>query len=267
MGGCLVQHSSRSNRNIATFAWQLDLRNNVIYLEDDLHNVFLHMPQLQTLLMDDNYIVSTTGLPTQFAKLQSLQKLSLSYNLLQGEFDGSVFEGMSLLSHLELESNYIKGGIPSSLAYLPNMEYLYMRRNSLTFPLEDLIGPGKIPNVFALWLDGNNVTGTIPSTIGDLSSLASFSVTNSSLTGTIPPEMGLLTDMRRCWLFSNQLTGTIPNTLAMWFDIQVFEVYDNELTGTMPNLMCGHVANSTYKYKTLSADCDEISCYCCTACY
>ena len=245
----------------------MDLQSNYIYMEDDLHDVFLHMPQLQELVLDDNYIVSTTGVPAQFSALKSIQKISLSYNLLQGELDGTTFAPLTQLEHLELESNYISGGVPQTIAGNPILVYLYLRRNWLSFELNELIRPGNLPKIFALWLDSNDVSGTIPTEIGLLTDLASFSATNCTLSGPLPAELGDLQYMRRIWLYGNELVGPIPQTHDRWSDLQVFEVYDNLLTGKMPQAICDEIASSTYEFRTLSADCREVDCQCCSQCY
>ena len=245
----------------------LDFTTNFIYMEADHHFLWTIMPNLLELTMDDNYFIAEQGLPYQFVGLQSIQKISLSYNLLQGQFDGSLFSQMSTLQHLEIESNYIEGPLPKELLSLDSLIYLYVRRNSLEIDLNNVFAEGHLPSIFALWLDGNVIGGTIPAAIGRYTDLASLSITESDLTGPLPTEMGQLINMRRCWLYDNSLTGPIPSTLNNWGQLQVLELYDNDLTGTMPMAVCDAVEASEYEFRTLSADCSEVDCdNCCTEC-
>ena len=64
--------------------------------------------------------------------------------------------------------------------------------------------------VTELDLDGNNLTGTLPSAIGNLASLQWLSLSHNQLSGSIPVEIGNLTDLRRLHLDSNSLSGAIP---------------------------------------------------------
>lgn len=250
---------------------KLELSSNLIYMDETNHELWTLLPSLRDLIMDDNFFISETGIPQEFAGLQSIEKISLSFNLLQGSFDTDVFEQMPNLIHFEAESNYIQGPLPDTMLKLPNLTYIYLRSNSVSMALSDILLPGNLPLLFALWLDGNQITGDIPSSIGAFNGIASFSITDAGLTGSLPSEMGLLTDLQRLWLYNNQLTGSIPTeAAASWTKIEVFEVYGNELTGVMPTSICNAVQSSDYSFATLSADCDEIVCdpnTCCTECY
>lgn len=247
---------------------ELDFTTNFIYMEDDQHAVWKYMTQLRMLRMEDNFIVSTDGLPAEFAGLVNLEKLELSYNLLQGVMTDAVFQGMLKLQHLELESNYLSGEIPAAMGALTDLTYLYARRNLLTVTLSDMIVTNSYPSLFSLWLDNNAVTGSIPTALGTLTGLASFSVTNATLTGAIPTEFGLLTDLKRVWLYDNQLTGALPSQLDKLAKLEVFEIHDNLLTGAMPQTICSSVAASDYEFRMLTADCERVSCdNCCTLCY
>ena len=246
----------------------IDFTTNFIYMEGSSHFVWSILPNLVEMTMDDNYFIAENGLPAQFLGLKSIQKISLSYNLLQGSFDGALFEELQTLQHLEVESNYIEGALPESLVSLPSLIYLYVRRNSLTIDLDELFQPGNLPSIFALWMDANEIGGSIPTAIGLYTDLASLSMTESDLTGPLPTELGQLVNMRRCWLYDNALTGPIPTQLNNWGQLQVLELYGNDLTGDMPMAVCDAVGASEYEFRTLSADCEEVACQnCCTECF
>ena len=122
-----------------------------------------------------------------------------------------------------------------------------------------------------MWLDGNAITGTIPTEIGLMTGLASFSAANATLTGTIPEEIGNLNQLRRLWLFNNELTGTIPEALSKLELLEVVELHGNKLKGDMPDGVCTAVGKSDYEYKSLTSDCKKaVDCAtpdCCTECF
>jgi len=206
----------------------LDLTTNSLYIEGASWDVFRQFTNLQSLLMDDNYLSDNNGIPAVLGDCTSLKKIRLSYNLLGGELDGKVIQKLTKLTHLEIESNYLEGSIPSELGNMDRLIYLYLRRNALTFNL-DFIKSGKLKSLFALWLDSNLITGTIPTQIGSLTELASLSMTNGTLTGTIPSELADIATLRRLWLYGNKLTGSIPTELASLTNLEVFEVQENNL--------------------------------------
>lgn len=249
----------------------LDFTDNIMHMRDDDFEVFNSLSNLRTFLMDDNFLYHDKGLPPQFVAMSNLEKMTLSYNVFEGELDSEapVLGSMTKLTHLELESNYFNGTIPSAIGKMDQLTYLYLRRNSMSFKL-DFLKTGQFDNLFALWLDGNDITGTIPTEIGSLTSLASFSVANASLRGPIPSEIGNLAQLRRLWLFENELTGQIPQELNELKLLEVLELHKNDLIGNMPEGVCSAVKDSDYEFKSLTSDCSgQVTCdkLCCTQCF
>ena len=88
--------------------------------------------------------------------------------------------------------------------------------------------------VYSLTFPDNNLTGTIPSEVGKLTSLDSISLENNKLTGTIPDFSGL-TNLDSLELENNELTGDIP-ALDGLTSLYTFNLSGNELTGDIPDL-------------------------------
>mmetsp|Transcript_51450 Transcript_51450/g.124220 ORF Transcript_51450/g.124220 Transcript_51450/m.124220 type:complete len:509 (+) Transcript_51450:213-1739(+) len=251
----------------------LDLTSNSISMRGDDFDVFLSMNNLKTLLMDDNFMYHSSGLPSQMGALINLEKIRLSYNLFEGALesgDQPVIGGMTKLTHLEIESNFLTGDLPTAISQMPQLVYLYMRRNDMTFNL-DFMKAGQNRDMFALWLDSNGLTGSIPTEIALMPDLASLSLTNSTLSGPIPTELGTLTNLRRLWLYNNKLTGNIPTQLNQLSQLEVVELHSNDLVGDMPSGICDAVGKADYEFKSLTSDCkSEVNCAspdCCTDCF
>jgi hypothetical protein len=88
---------------------------------------------------------------------------------------------------------------------------------------------------------GNNpgLTGTIPSSLGSLMSLTWLGLYNlgpRGLTGTIPSSLGSLTRLTNLALGASSLTGTIPSSLASLTSLTAISLWRNQLTGTVPPL-------------------------------
>lgn len=67
--------------------------------------------------------------------------------------------------------------------------------------------------VVQLDLKTNNLTGTLPVEIGNLTELQYLNFGGNAITGTIPPECGRLTKLVMLGLYQNQLSGEIPQEL------------------------------------------------------
>ena len=100
-------------------------------------------------------------------------------------------------------------------------------------------GNGRVTN---LDLNDNQLSGTIPTQLGNLANLEELLLTRNQLTGTIPAELGSLTSMEILALGGNQLTGTIPTWLGSLANLEELYLWENELTGTIPAEM-GSLAN------------------------
>ena len=89
-------------------------------------------------------------------------------------------------------------------------------------------------HVTQLYPYGNNLVGTIPSSIGNLTYLEILSLFNNKLTGNIPASLGSLTNLGYLALYNNQLTGSIPTELGNLTNLTVLTLDINQLTGNIP---------------------------------
>lgn len=69
-------------------------------------------------------------------------------------------------------------------------------------------------NVVGLTLFGNNLRGSIPPELGNLTNLRSLVLDTNELSGPIPKELGKLTNLTQLRLYNNNLTGEIPSEVA-----------------------------------------------------
>jgi len=101
-----------------------------------------------------------------------------------------------------------------------------------------IVGSDTVTNVTGLDLWDNNLAGTIPPAIGDLSELSSLDLSYNLLTGNIPPELGYLNKLEELWLSgdgdSNRLSGPIPAELGDLVSLHELGLDGNVLTGTIP---------------------------------
>ena len=101
--------------------------------------------------------------------------------------------------------------------------------------------------VTSIDLNANNLNGTIPNEIGDLTSLGDLNFDVNLLSGAIPLEIGSLTNLTRLSISSNQLTGTIPSEIGNLTNLTEFVLSGNQLTGVLP-IEIGNLSSLTRLY-------------------
>ena len=110
--------------------------------------------------------------------------------------------------------------------------------------------------VTSLNLANNNLVGTLPDELGNLTSLTALTLNKNQLTGEIPdlsaslvyvyldenqltgeiPDLSGLTGLTNLYLNQNQLTGEIPASLGGLTNLLQLALWGNQLTGEIPDL-------------------------------
>lgn len=94
-----------------------------------------------------------------------------------------------------------------------------------------------LPHVWGInFFDNNNVTGSLPVELGNLTKLRNLIIRDGSLTGNIPEEVYALQDMLQIQLFNHQLTGNISSSIQNLTNLQVLDIRGNNFSGTLPDL-------------------------------
>ena len=113
------------------------------------------------------------------------------------------------------------------------------RVTALATPFNQLSGElpsalGNLANLEELDLAENRLTGAIPSELGNLSNLTALTLASNQLTGAMPVELGNLANLTVLTLASNQLTGAIPSELGNLANLEELTLAGNQLTGCIP---------------------------------
>ncbi|KAK4418913.1 Receptor-like protein 6 [Sesamum alatum] len=170
----------------------------------------------------------------KFPKLAShlrLSRLDLSSNQLKGDVPNWIWEiGNVSLVHLNLSFNELHGF--QKPYKFPSLSVLDLHSNKFQ-------GELPIPPLFSVYVDYsfNYFSNSIPKDIGNFISDASFfSASNNNLTGEIPTSICNATSLQVLDLSSNAFTGSIPPCLPMenW-SLGVLSLGRNNLSGNIPD--------------------------------
>ena len=101
-------------------------------------------------------------------------------------------------------------------------------------------------NLESLDLSINQLSGEIPSCIGDLTNLNFIHLEYNQLSGEIPSEIGNLTNLEYLFLGVNELIGEIPVEIGNLTNLTILELNNNQLTGDIPESICFLFENNCY---------------------
>ncbi|XP_058733045.1 receptor-like protein EIX1 [Vicia villosa] len=214
----------------------------------DLTDYSLHVENLQWmvglvslkyLVLDgvDLSLLAETDWVSALGQFPYLIELHLSYCQLSGHIPSPPSHNFTSLAVLDLSTNnfvskipdwlvnittlqYIDiglsglyGKIPLGLRDLPKLQYLNLwDNNNLTASCSELFmkGWGKIEQ---LGLSFNKLYGTLPSSLGNLTSLTYLDLSFNAIEGVIPSSIGQLCNLNSLDLSENNMAGTLPEFL------------------------------------------------------
>jgi len=96
-----------------------------------------------------------------------------------------------------------------------------------------------------LQLEYNNLSGSLPAEIGNLSSLANLYLSGNQLTGALPENLKNLASLEYLAIGGNQLSGTLPAWIGDLSNLKEMLLYDNQFTGPIPDEI-GNLAQLNY---------------------
>ena len=125
---------------------------------------------------------------------------------------------------------------------------------------------GRIQRISLWW---NGLSGTLPSELSFLSdSLEGINITGGSISGTVPSSFGNLAKLKELSLSEQCLTGTLPESLSSLKRLEIVNFFANDhLSGSLNALCRNDIIN------WFAADCGDcpgsesrIRCDCCVCC-
>ncbi|EXB51259.1 putative LRR receptor-like serine/threonine-protein kinase [Morus notabilis] len=191
-----------------------------------------------------------SGKVPSFAGLSDLYMLTIHKNNLGYGEEGDLDFIYSLLNCTNLQvaaidGNNLGGVLPVSISnFSTKLNLLAFGRNQITGSIPT--GIGNLINLVALGLEENHLSGHIPETIGRLKSLNSLSLEDNKLSGAIPSSLGNLTSLIALTLMLNNLRGSIPPSLGECKSLLAMNLSRNNLSGPIPKQVIALQSLSQY---------------------
>ncbi|KAG8077622.1 hypothetical protein GUJ93_ZPchr0007g4538 [Zizania palustris] len=171
-------------------------------------------------------------IPPELGQLTQLQWLNLEMNNLTGGVPTS-FRNLTMISVLDISFNSLTGPVPRSI-FGDALTELYIDENKLSGDVSFLADLSRCKSLKYLVMNTNYFTGSIPASIGNLSSLQIFKAFQNQISGRIPDMLTNQSNMLFMDLRNNRFTGEIPASITEMKSLQMADLSFNELVGTIP---------------------------------
>ena len=188
--------------------------------------------QLKYLVMGSCHIGPT--FPAWLQSKKDLQYLDLSNASISSSIPNWFWNISYNLQYLILYHNQLQGQLPNSNIgkFLPNLYFLSLSGNGITGTIPDSVG--HLTSLEVIDFSSNNLTGSIPSTINNCSSLIVLDLGNNNLFGMIPKSLDQLQRLKSLHLNHNKLSGELPSSLRNLTGLDVLDLSYNNLSGQIP---------------------------------
>lgn len=131
-------------------------------------------------------------------------------------------------------------------------------------------GLGDLTALTTLLLGSDPISGVVPDQLGNLTQLSTLQINFTSVAGSIPPSLGNLTQLTTLRLNNNSLTGLVPPSLSTLVNLVTLDLSENflaggfyspGLSGTVPSIFSGMTQLQTLNlaFNSFSGDFPDIS--------
>ncbi|CAI5476209.1 unnamed protein product [Closterium sp. Yama58-4] len=209
------------------------------YFSGPIPDAFSSLTNLQFGQLDRCFF---TALPAALPELASgALTFSASGNLFS-DIPATFPASSATVDTLDLSSNRITS-LPTEISLMSDLRQLNLANNQLSITLGDVTWSG-LPSLEGLYLGFNEITGSIPAEVSDISNLKTLQLQNNSLSDAVPDEIGSLVNLTALDLSNNGFTGDLPESLNALSFLLRLVLANNELTGPLPQPYLG--ANSKF---------------------
>ncbi|XP_021831831.1 tyrosine-sulfated glycopeptide receptor 1-like [Prunus avium] len=196
------------------------------HLEGQIQAEILSLKSLSFLVLGGSRFTNLTWAMKILMSFKSLHTLSLAGSY-EGEgmpYDDDMvdFDGFQNLRLFSLAGSDLTGQIPAWFSKLKNLEFLELSFNQITGPIPMIV------------LSNNNISGDIPTEIGQLQFLQELYLDSNNFSDVIPDQISNLKNLEVLNLSMNLLSGIIPSSLVSLNFLREFNASYNNLEGPIP---------------------------------
>ncbi len=133
-------------------------------------------------------------------------------------------------------SNWLSGNVSTWYGVtVANNRVLEVRlsQNNLLGSLPSSLG--NLTGMSLLYLSSNNLSGAVPTSLSGLSSLEKLYLDRNQLVGPFPSQLQSISSLKELYLSYNNFYGTIPSSINNLANLQMIWLDGNAMSGTIPS--------------------------------
>ncbi|RCV26888.1 hypothetical protein SETIT_5G281400v2 [Setaria italica] len=213
--------------------WILSLANNQI--AGVIPEAIGNLSNLEIIDLFGNRL--TGPVPVSFQNLLNLRRIWFNCNQLSGNLNFlAALSKCRSLDTINIANNTFTGMLPPYMGNLSTvLQYFIADYNMITGSIPSTLA--NLSNMLVISLGGNNLSGKIPTTISAMKNLQELNLSSNSLSGTIPAEISRLTSLVYLNLGGNKLSGSIPSSVSSLSQLQDMTLSQNSLSSTIPTTL------------------------------
>ncbi|PVH33683.1 hypothetical protein PAHAL_8G044700 [Panicum hallii] len=191
-----------------------------------------NLSKLYDLNLENNQL--SGSVPDTFGNIPGLNKFELSYNNLNGNLDFlSSLSNCRQLQVLGIFSNSFTGELPGQVGNLStNLRAFHGGYNKITGVLPSTLA--NLSSLDVIDLRKNLLREPIPEWITSMQNLVYLDVSDNDISGPIPTQIGMMRSLQRLHLHGNKLFGSIPDSIGNLTKLETLAVFNNNLNSTIP---------------------------------
>ncbi|KAJ1285338.1 hypothetical protein BS78_03G271900 [Paspalum vaginatum] len=237
-----------NNRFTGTLPAELGKHSNLSYVEFDYNEFTGAIPEGLCARGQFHYLTAKNNhfngsIPAGLANCSTLETLQLANNQLSGVVPEALWT-LPQLAEMTLQSNQLTGNLPATMP--PSLGMLHIGNNRFGGNL-----PATASVLQEFSAENNNFAGAIPASLGDgMPQLLTLNLSGNQLSGSIPSSVAKLVKLTQMDMSGNQLTGEIPAELGAMPVLSILDLSSNKLSGAIPPAL----ANPTLTSLNLSSN-------------
>ncbi|WOH15581.1 hypothetical protein DCAR_0935123 [Daucus carota subsp. sativus] len=200
------------------------------------------LSKLSSLVHLDLSYVNLSKATDWFSSINMLPHSIVVLNLLSCQLSNNIprhlpFVNLTSLISLNLEENSLNSSFPLWVLNNSGLAHLSLRLNRFHGSIPDSLGT--LTSLVEIDLSYNSFNGLInPESIGRLVSLSSLDLSSNEFQGHLPKSMRRLSSLTYLGLMDNNFQGSIPHSISNLTELTYLYMSSNELRGDLPEEVC-----------------------------